>query len=616
MKKNFVKYFGVASTTLLAVAPVATPALMTASNLAVVKAGVQDDISAAFKADNSLVQLTADQWKGLTSTVVSDKPEANTIKPSQQYLDVLKSAAGDARTTTARSVRDYILANLGGTIPTSAPADSNTGKFPNSAISGRLFGFADVKAPISTVYEGNGRNHGTIKEVPTQFDIFSTIFGTDGNADVNNENGVEKPFDKKLTYNDIFTDIPADGMSTSDIAKKVGDYIAKLPLWWFVSEQPDSFQAAFGGSGIFKPKSKIFDKYAEAPTTSFNNGLVTVAPNGGVRPNIDEENDYNEDDPSLAYVGDNLVYLQKATNNELLNLVPSVNKGQNKSGTKFSSVQGQFKVPGGKVIADGSVADGSKVWSTILQSVLNPNNAMYPLKDLTTSNITKTKMLVNGKDADKNQFITKDEIQNADRISIQFIFKDNAGNEYKSPTIWLTHGNKFTVNTSGLGNITRLPGDYYQPSAGITGIYNDTGLPMDTKKFVVIPAGTDLAYYTDTDGNIDLARLAELQGGILGTNGVAVDRNWTTAFEGGQLDASQFWTRPNYIYSKFGSYNDAVDVYYIDGNIATDGTTQVTTKSRVENRTEAAAAVAKVIKTWQMMLTLTLIICGELLVML
>ena len=77
MKKNFVKYFGVASTTLLAVAPVATPALMTASNLAVVKAGVQDDISAAFKADNTIVQLTADQWKGLTSTVVNDKAESN-----------------------------------------------------------------------------------------------------------------------------------------------------------------------------------------------------------------------------------------------------------------------------------------------------------------------------------------------------------------------------------------------------------------------------------------------------------------------------------------------------------------------------------------------------------
>ncbi len=603
MKKNFVKYFGVASTTLLAVAPVATPALMTASNLAVVKAGVQDDISAAFKADNSLVQLTADQWKGLTSTVVNDKPETNTIPASQQYLNALKAAAKDARTATAKAVRDNIINKLGvpGGISTQQPANNETNKYEVDDILNNLFNLSDISTPINIVYEGNGRNHGTIREITGEnqinFGSFLNAFADPGNPDGNNKNVEEAPFDKELIYSNIFTrqSVGDKPRSKSEIANIAANYIAKLPLWWFVSEQPKGFQAAVGGMGIFGPKSTIFDKLPGASETSLNNGLVTVAPNGGVK--LNNNDDYEEDDPSLAYVGDNLVYLQKATNNELLNLIPSVNKGKNKAGTKFSSVQGKFQVSGGTVTADANVSDGSKVWSTILQSVLNPNNAMYPLKDLTTSNITKTKMLVNGKDADKNQFITKDEIQNADRISIQFIFKDNAGNEYKSPTIWLTHGNKFTVNTSGLGNITRLPGDYYQPSAGITGIYNDTGLPMDTKKFVVIPAGTDLAYYTDTDGNIDLARLAELQGGILGTNGVAVDRNWTTAFEGGQLDANQFWTRPNYIYSKFGSYSDAVDVYYIDGNIATGNSTQVTTKSKVENRTEAAAAVAKALKS-------------------
>lgn len=604
MKKNFVKYFGVASTTLLAVAPVATPALMTASNLAVVKAGVQDDISAAFKADNTIVQLTADQWKGLTSTVVNDKPETNnTVKPSRQYLNVLETAANKARTASAIAVRDYIRTNLGddlqvndrpdGSKPT---PDRDTNRYSKADIDNGLFNLGNIEIPISIVYEGNGRNHGTIKEMNGLDDqvLFSTFLSTFADPSVPDDS--VNPSEPTLTYPHVFDNVPVNGMSKAEIATKVGDYIGGRPLWWFISEKSTNFQAAIGGSGIFQPKSKIFTPFDGAPATSLNNnGLVTVAPNGGVKPN--GSGDYDEDNPSLAYVGDNLVYLQKATNNELLNLIPAVNKGKNKAGTKFSSVQGKFQVPGGTVTADANVSDGSKVWSTILQSVLNPNNAMFPLKDLTTSNITKTKMLVNGKDADKNQFITKDEIQNADRISIQFIFKDNAGNEYKSPTIWLTHGNKFTVNTSGLGNITRLPGDYYQPSAGITGIYNDTGLPMDTKKFVVIPAGTDLAYYTDTDGNIDLARLAELQGGILGTNGVAVDRNWTTAFEGGQLDASQFWTRPNYIYSKFGSYSDAVDVYYIDGNIATGKSTQVTTKSKVENRTEAAAAVAKALKS-------------------
>lgn len=616
MKKNFVKYFGVASTTLLAVAPVATPALMTASNLAVVKAAsVQDDISAAFKTDNSLVQLTADQWKGLTSTIVDRTPDPIEPQPaSQQYLNVLKAAAENARRDTAKKVQDYIQTNLGSSLLPLDTSVLNTDSFTfvdglvsTTAGSVPLFKFSDLKASLGLPYVGDGRNIGTIQSTNNvDFSKWSTNFSVpnagalvedslrDSNGDINLE---AQKAAKPINYSAIFDKINGS-LNKAQIAKIVGDYINTLPAWYFVSDSNSSFQFE-SGNAVFNGGYRVFDAKSDAPTELKNNGLVTVAPNGGVRPGKDSQKDpdYEMDNPDLAYVGDNLVDLQKATNNELLNLVPSVNQGQNKSGTKFSNVQGQFKVPGGVVTASNRVSDGSKVWSTILQSVLNPKNAMYPLKDLTSSNIVKTKMLVNGKDADKNQFITKDEIQNADRISIQFIFKDNSSNEYKSPTIWLTHGNKFTVNTSGLGNITRLPGDYYQPSAGITGIYNDTGLPMDTKKFVVIPAGTDLAYYTDTDGNIDLARLAELQGGILGTNGVAVDRNWTTAFEGGQLDASQFWTRPNYIYSKFGSYSDAVDVYYIDGKIATGKTTQVTTKSKVENRTEAAAAVAKVLKS-------------------
>lgn len=601
MKKNFVKYFGVASTTLLAVAPVATPALMTASNLAVVKAGVQEDISAAFKTDNSLVQLTADQWKGLTSTIVDRTPDPSEPQPaSQQYLNVLKTAAENARRDTAKKVQDYIQANLGTNLSTnSGAAGSTTGKYKVNTSGSPVFDFNNITISLSIPYVGDGRNLGTIQSADNvRFNNWFDVFASAGNPAFS---GIVNPDNvKPVNYSAIFGNFGNnEEMDKYQIAKTVGDFINTLPAWYFVSDSNSAFQFE-SGNAIFQGRDNVFDAIkGNAPTELKNNGLVTVAPNGGVFPGKEPgfDADYQMDNPDLAYVGDNLVDLQKATNNELLNLVPSVNQGQNKSGTKFSNVQGQFKVPGGVITASNRVSDGSKVWSTILQSVLNPKNAMYPLKDLTSSNIVKTKMLVNGKDADKNQFITKDEIQNADRISIQFVFKDNSSNEYKSPTIWLTHGNKFTVNTSGLGNITRLPGDYYQPSAGITGIYNDTGLPMDTKKFVVIPAGTDLAYYTDTDGNIDLARLAELQGGILGTNGVAVDRNWTTAFEGGQLDASQFWTRPNYIYSKFGSYSDAVDVYYIDGKITTGKTTQVTTKSKVENRTEAAAAVAKVFKS-------------------
>ncbi len=599
MKKKFVKYFGVASTTLLAVAPVATPALMTASNLAVVKAGVQDDISAAFKADNTMVQLTADQWKGLTSTVVNDKAESNSTQTpaSQNYLNKLESAAVEAKNDTAKAVQNYIINNLdendniAGTASDHQP--NREGKYSNTILISGLFSMTDITPRINIVYEGNGRNVGTIRNITglnqVTFNQFYNAYT--GNNVIDLDHG-DHESDRQPIYNKIFNNstVPTEGLTKYDIANMLSEHILKMPAWWFVSESNSRLVPSAGETGIFNAKSQIFKPKIGAPEDIISNGLVTVAPNGGVLPG--DSGDYQSDDPSLAYVGDNLVDLQKHTNNELLNLIPSVNKGQNRSGKKFSSVQGQFKVPGGKIIADGMVADGSKVWSTILQSVLNPNNAMYPLKDLTTSNITKTKMLVNGKDADKNQFITKDEIQNADRISIQFIFKDNAGNEYKSPTIWLTHGNKYTVNTSGLSNITRLPGDYYQPSTGITGIINDTGLPMDSKKFVVVPAGTDLSYYTDKDGKVNLNDLASLQGGILGTNGVAVNRTSNVAFEGGKLDQTQYWTTPGYIYSKFGSYNDAVDIYYLEVNPEADtNNKQVISKTQAEYKAEAAGAV-------------------------
>lgn len=601
MKKNFVKYFGVASTTLLAVAPVATPALMTASNIAVVKAGVQDDISASFKTDNSLVQLTADQWKALTSTIVDRTPDsANPTAASQPYLDVLKTAAENARRDTAKKVQDYIQTNLDTDPDAVLPGSINGGTNGKYKFNGPtpVFDFDKVKAKISVVYVGDGKNIGTIQSVPDV--LFSTWKNPFSNPSGGALDGINQPL--IVNYTSVFEKYinSTSELDKYQIAKAVGDYINTLPAWYFVSDSNSAFQFE-SGNAIFNGRDEVFKAKDGAPTELKNNGLVTVAPNGGVRPGKNSSsatNDYEMDNPDLAYVGDNLVDLQKATNNELLNLVPSVNQGQSKSGTKFSNVQGQFKVPGGVITASNRVSDGSKVWSTILQSVLNPKNAMYPLKDLTSSNIVKTKMLVNGKDADKNQFITKDEIQNADRISIQFIFKDNSSNEYKSPTIWLTHGNKFTVNTSGLGNITRLPGDYYQPSAGITGIINDTGLPMDTKKFVVIPAGTDLAYYTDKDGIVNLSDLAALQSGILGTNGVAINRGYTTAFEGGKLGASEYWTDPNYIYSKFGSYSDSVDVYYIEGTPTTDSssTSGVITKDKATYQAEAASAVQALLK--------------------
>lgn len=625
MKKNFVKYFGVASTTLLAVAPVATPALMTASNLAVVKAGVQDDINAAFKTDNSLVQLTADQWKGLTSTVVSMKPAEPTVQQpaSKEYLGKLEQYAKVAKQNFVNQILNDFDTYYG---PAARIAlrkqpdqdfisnDANNYEKTVAGVWNWLSNVSDVVlnptvegSPLTehmdVVTRGNGQDaetigflrSGTASRVTVNdflgtFGKVGVLPGIDGSATISD--GEAEASETNFTWNIAKNVVPANGVSIdrdpvekSQIKGELTAYLESMPLWWFVSDAKDSnsndrFNSVKNGvPGIFQGGSKVFESLAtgdEQP--DLGNGLVTVADKGGT------------DESKLSYVGDNLVDLQKRTDNELLNLVPSVNNGKDRSQIDFTKNKYTVSRDGGTITASRSAKDGSKVWSTILQSVLSPQNAKYPLKDLTSTNIIKTKMLVNGKDADKNQFITKDEIQNADRISIQFIFKDNGNNEYKSPTIWLTHGNKFTVNTSGLGNITRLPGDYYQPSAGITGIYNDTGLPMDTKKFVVVPAGTDLAYYTNKDGRVNLSALAALQGGILGTNGVAVNRGWTTAFEGGKLGASEYWTDPNYFYSKFGSYSDAVDVYYIDGTVGTGESQNVVTKTRAENRTAAAAA--------------------------
>lgn len=629
MKKNFVKYFGVASTTLLAVAPVATPALMTASNLAVVKAAdVQDDINAAFKTDNSLVQLTADQWKGLTSTVVSMKPAEPTVQQpaSKEYLGKLEQYAKVAKQNFVNQISNdfdtyydqasvIVLKKNPGTTRNDLDSASNAvagiwNWLSNKTSTSATITGSPLGDTMDVVSRGDGQNANTVGMIktpgeggfsPITVSSFLSKFGSlslpddNGNSTITGSTILDsEPSESKYTWDIAKNVVPiqtgvsssSDPVGKSQIKGELVAYLNSMPLWWFVSSKelpisndPDFESVKVGKPGIFKGGSKVFESLAtgdEQP--DLGNGLVTVADKGGT------------DGSKLSYVGDNLVDLQKRTDNELLNLVPSVNNGKDRSQKDFIDDKYTVNRDGGTITASRSARDGSKVWSTILQSVLSPQNAKYPLKDLTSTNIIKTKMLVNGKDADKNQFITKDEIQNADRISIQFIFKDNGNNEYKSPTIWLTHGNKFTVNTSGLGNITRLPGDYYQPSAGITGIYNDTGLPMDTKKFVVVPAGTDLAYYTNKDGRVNLSALAALQGGILGTNGVAVNRGWTTAFEGGKLGASEYWTDPNYFYSKFGSYSDAVDVYYIDGTVGTGESQNVVTKTRAENRTAAAAA--------------------------
>ncbi|MCO6530221.1 immunoglobulin-like domain-containing protein, partial [Lactobacillus sp.] len=549
------KYFGVASATLLAATPAVTPALMTAANLQVVKADtIQDNITAAFKADNSIVPVSAEDWNQLTSINVSDTPdEFGNDQLNVAYLTVLYNKALEAKSKyITNAVKEVTNANN----------TDNIGVLRSKIYSldlnvvtvGTMVNSETSSIKVKQINSDNGGSAGAAR--------WREFVGNAANLDAG-----EKPFVSESIWSDYDINKEVSDFGKDKLISDLRSVYDKLPVWWFVDtntavNDSDPKQNTFVGNKDGVPlklnaKSKTFTPIPNP--NAAKNGYVTVVPNGGVDNITDPEN------ASLSFVGDNLVNLQKYTDTELLNLVPSKNRGANKAGVKFNPIAGQFDVSGGKVTA-GPADKGSKVWSVILNSVLNPKDAIYPLKDLTTNGITQSRMIVNGKDPLKNEYITKDEIKNADRISIQFILKDNGQNEYKTPTIWLSRNAKYTVNTAGLANITRLPGDFYSPSFGITGTVNSTGKPMDPSKFFVVPAGTDLAQYTDKDNNVDLNALSLLSKKALGSGALDSDvLDRTALVKPGYSDS-------NYFYSKFGNYTDAIDVYYIEGDVTSTPT--------------------------------------------
>ncbi|BDR59717.1 immunoglobulin-like domain-containing protein [Xylocopilactobacillus apicola] len=586
MKKTFVKYFGVASATLLAAAPAVTPALMTAAGQQTVKAaGLQDNITAAFKADNSIVPVSDADWDQLTSINVKDiaKPETNAV--DKAYLKRLKD--------TAESARSEFATNAYNTFVNNGPADSlPLSSVYTSWMLGVGFNGSSLTNGVSVAYIGNlvKDQYGTVNKY-NQVTFSSWAAQFDNDTKVDKDHG-ETPLSSTYFWGDKDQTKTVGDYTKEVLAAQLKQQIANLPLWWFVTTTSKPAVAPYNvfTSNIAGVANKINGKQATfTPLDSDDageSGYVTVVPNGGTDTTVVDEND-----PSISFVGDNLVNLQTYTEKELINLVPAKNRGVDKSGNPFNDIAGKFKVGNGYVTA-APANEGSKVWNVILKSMMNPKDASFPLKDLTTTGIYKARMIVNGKDPLKNEFITKDEIKNADRISIQMIFKDSGQNEYKTPTIWLSHNAKYTVDTSGLGNITRLPGDFYSPSFGINGIDNATGLPMDSKRFVVVPAGTNLADYTDSKNNIDLTALASLTGGIVGTDALAANDPFGTSMKGSGLATDNYSTDPNLYYSKFGSYNDAVDIYYINAAGKVTSTTTVGKETTAaQSRVNAAKAV-------------------------
>lgn len=592
MKKNFVKYFGVTSATLLAAAPAVTPALMTASNLQVVKAdGVQSGISAAFKADNTVVPISDADWRTLTkNTVKLDKNLAELVVP-QKILDAIYSNALSAREQAAQvianRVKRYIAADSTGV------TSENIWKVVIGASAAARGTDAGGEYRIPTAWIGTESSYDDNAVVSdTKVDEWAKNFNQDSTD--------KKLLDAGEKYMEVTDVIPGDtallhpATDVDSIANSVKSYIKSRPLWWFVNidqELPDAITGAIvppvngkykaldwttPNANIMKDFNKfnnMFNGKYEYGVKGLAKGYVTVAPKGGTKEITDPS------DPSLRYVGDNITDLQRHTGDELLNLVPAGNHGSNPAGVAYARTKGQFVKDGLTYVAEKNVREGSDVWDVILRAVLNSDSNRKTLSDITTGIADNVKMLVNGKDATQSQFVTADEIKNADKISIQFVITVK-GTEYKTPTVFLSHGQRYSVDTSRLGNIVRRPGDFYGPNFNLTGTDNETGLPLDPNRFVVVPAGTPLSAYSvenktndrDRATYINLSALSGLMTGIQNSAAIDFGNHDTVSSPALMLkpdDKAQrqdgiFFNSPALHYSKYGTYSDAVDIYYID----------------------------------------------------
>lgn len=622
MKKTFVKYFGVASATLLAAAPAVTPALLTASNLQTVKAdAVQDSINNAFRADNSIVSISNNDWDQLTKINPDEVEEPAQPEISADYLATLHYQAQSAKQATIRNISnkmsalfrdmaEYDRANSGKTktkkyvlaefITGTKSADDVVENLDGSSLSPTFS--STVNSPKYTVaVGGNGKDIGSIKS-DTILRLSDWVNEWTDSDNIDNEAGEVTFLGKK-----IFGDREFKSGDYSLANTIMSQYFNGLPDWWFVSATntigsftansvEDSTPSELG-SGKLNIGSKIFEpRYADVLPEA--KGYITVVPDGGTR-RVSGPND-----PSLKFAGDNIAYLQKLTGDELFNLLPSSAKNYTQPGKEYSVVPGIVKIKGNSYRAK-SAKEGSTVWDVILKSMFNSNFNGKTLAEITSKNNTTVKMLVNGKDATKSEFVdVNKDIKNAEKFSVQLVF-NVGGVEYKSPTIWLSHGQRYSVNTSDLANISRRPGDFYGPNFNITGTDNDTGAALDQKRFVVVPAGTNLESYAfQTDqGKIkvyNISDLASLITGIQDTATVDFGNHDTVAeapfdhpvtdtigAEGGHY--SVFWPMTNRYYSKYGTYNDAVDIYYIDGEGI--GVSNLASQSKYSARRKAAEAV-------------------------
>lgn len=600
MKKSFVKYFGVASTTLLAVSPVITPALTTASNLQVVKADtIQDNINSSFKADNSIVPVTDSDWDLLTKDLkaLSGGSEVKLADKAK-----INQSAQAARAQTAQVLYN-LIANW---IPTSSTnITAVTGDKLAKAILGAGTGAGTITPISNSTPTSSNELSGTGTKVVFS-DEKGSLVTTDSDTDVNawlaNFNTMAKVDSSNgdVAYNENSPFGPAT--TTYDLstlagrvkaANKINSYINNLPLWWFVSDGSHTPGSSMGFAPITNAKGK--SKYLDATaglTAGDAESYITSVPKGGTA-SVTLSND-----PSLSYVGDNVMNLQKASGTTLTNLLPSDNGFVTDAGVPYSSTQAQFVANVGiasELYLARPANEGSKAWNVILKSVMGNQYARKSFYDSFTGNVVNTKMLINGKDATQSQFVTKNEIKNADKFSVQFVFDDNAGRQWKSPLVWLSHNAHYTVDTSALGNIVRRPGDYYNPASNLTGT-DDKGNALDPNKFVVVPAGTDINNYThtsaaaDTDSQIDLSALSELTTGVMSSNGLVASDPFNTSYEGSGLTSASFWTNPNYYYSKTGTYSDAVDIYYIGKNAEGTGSIEGSATAEAVKATQARTA--------------------------
>lgn len=401
MKKTFVKYFGVASATVLAAAPVVTPALMTASNLQVVKADIlQDNITAAFKADNSIVPLSDEAWQSLTNSnypnySVDGVPTSEAPK-DEEFLEDLEANAKNARDDLKQQIiKEWTDFNDATSINSAAArgffnaGSTGLASSGNAASGSAVVGRADnIKVKSYSIEDGKKT------DIDKDFRGWMQIFDPSGTHKDTSEPGIDPTI---IFPNDLFDALGE--AKPDDLTSRLTSFVNGIPLWYFVNgsaSDSTGFIPNEATTSIHNGKINTFKpiKSSDSDTTD-SNGLVTVAPNGGTK-DVSKPSD-----PSLSYVVDDLTYLQKYTDNELLNLVPSVNTGKNKAGTPFSNIKGRFNGPEGRVTASRSAKQGSKVWSEILGAVLNPKDKMFPLKDMTTTNITNTRMIVNGKESVK-----------------------------------------------------------------------------------------------------------------------------------------------------------------------------------------------------------------------